>query len=237
MRARRVRVQALQEGSVRLMGPEAHPLARVLRARVGDPVQGFDGTGREADGVIAAVMDGTVEVSFGPPRVAGVEAPIAVTLAVALLKGDKLSQVVRQATELGAQRVRPIVTARCDVPRLSPSKADRLRRVATEAAKQSGRAQVPEVDDPVALSALAWDGPAWIADPGAEQGWADMDLEPALAAGRATLLTGPEGGFTAAELKDLVARGARPIRMGARVLRAETAPLALLTALLSRIDE
>jgi 16S rRNA (uracil1498-N3)-methyltransferase len=232
-----VRVRQLRQGSLRLVGPEAHHLARVLRVRPGDPVVAFDGAGREADGTVAAVDAQAVAIELGPTRTASVEAPVAIEAAVALLKGDKLAQVVRQLTELGVARVRPFVSGRCDVPRLSPAKADRLRRVAAEAAKQAGRARVPEIDEVVPFERLTWSGPAWIADPRAERGWSALDLPDAAANAPVTLLTGPEGGFEEGEVADARRRGATPVRLGARILRAETAPIALAAALLSRQDE
>ena len=237
MRVRRVRVGELHEGRLRLTGREAHHLARVLRVRSGDPVVVFDGAGQEAEGRVAAIDAQAVTVDVGPARTASVEAPVEAEVAVALLKGDKLAQVVRQLTELGVTRVRPIVTARCDVPRLSAAKADRLRRVAAEAAKQAGRARVPEVAEPVPLARLSWSGPAWIADPRARRGWHELDPARVASGVPATLLTGPEGGFDDAEVAAAQERGAIPVRLGARTLRAETAPVALLAALLSRLDE
>jgi 16S rRNA (uracil1498-N3)-methyltransferase len=232
-----VRVRALQEGTLRLVGPEAHHLARVLRVRPGDPIIAFDGAGQEAEGTVASVDADAVMLALGPARTASVEAPVEVEVAVALLKGDKLAQVVRQLTELGVVRVRPIVTARCDVPRLSPAKADRLRRVAAEAAKQAGRALVPTIEEVVPLARLSWSGPAWVADPRARRGWHELDVPRPADGGPVTLLTGPEGGFDDDEVASLRERGAIPVRLGARVLRAETAPIALTAALLSRLDE
>jgi 16S rRNA (uracil1498-N3)-methyltransferase len=237
VRRRRVRLQRLRGGRVRVAPDEAHHLARVLRARPGDPVQAFDGAGREADGRVAAVAEGAVELELEPPRPSEREAPLALTLAVALLKGDKLAQVARQATELGVAELAPTVTRRCDAPRLSPGKLTRLRRVAAEAAKQSGRARVPEVREPVPLTDLRWRGVAWFADPAAEEG-VDDATDRLLAGGGAalTVITGPEGGLTACERAELTERGARPVRFGPRVLRAETAPVALAAAVLARVD-
>jgi 16S rRNA (uracil1498-N3)-methyltransferase len=237
VRRRRVRLERLRTGRVRVVADEAHHLARVLRARPGDPVQAFDGAGDEADGRVVAVVDGAVELELEPPRPSPREAPLAVTLAVALLKGDKLAQVARQATELGVADVAPIVTRRCDVPRLSPGKLGRLRRVASEAAKQSGRARVPDVREAVALAELRWEGEAWLADPEAERGVdAATDRLAADGAEALTVITGPEGGLTEEERAELTARGVRPVRFGPRVLRAETAPVALAAAVLARVD-
>lgn len=237
MRRRRVRLAEVRAGRVRLAPEEAHHLGRVLRARPGDPVQAFDGAGHEAEGRVAYVEDGDVELELETPRASQREAPLSLTLAVALLKGDKLAQVTRQATELGAAALRPFVSDRCDVPRLSPGKLTRLRRVASEAAKQSGRARLPDVHDAVPLAQLAWEGACWVADPGAEEG-IDIASDRLVTDGTETLtvVTGPEGGLSEGEAAQLTARGATPVRFGPRVLRAETAPVALAAAVLARVD-
>jgi 16S rRNA (uracil1498-N3)-methyltransferase len=237
VRRRRVRLAEVRAGRVRLAPAEAHHLARVLRTRPGDPVQAFDGAGHEAVGRVAHVGDGEVELDLEAPTASAREAPLRLTLAVALLKGDKLAQVTRQATELGAAALRPFVSDRCDVPRLSPAKLARLRRVAAEAAKQSGRARVPEVHDAVPLPGLAWEGPCWVADPEAEEGVdAATDRLVAARTDALTVVTGPEGGLSGAETAELARRGATQVRFGPRVLRAETAPVALAAAVLARVD-
>ncbi|MEX2502245.1 MAG: 16S rRNA (uracil(1498)-N(3))-methyltransferase, partial [Trueperaceae bacterium] len=217
----------LAPGRACLLGAEAHHLARVLRVRVGDPVQAFDGRGRLADGAVQAIDDDGVDVVLSEPRPSDREAPVRLTVAVALLKGDKLSGVVRQATELGVVRIAPLLTRRADVPRLSAAKLTRLRRVADEAAKQCGRAVVPVVDEPAPLSTWAWEGVAWVADPSAERHVAEVADAYARAPvdDRLTVVTGPEGGFDDKELRTLTERGAVPIGLGPRILRAETAPL------------
>ena len=240
-RVRRVRVPDLDRGAPGqrwIRGAEAHHLARVLRVRPGDAVQAFDGAGRIAAGTVARLDEDGVAVLLDAPHASDREAPVRITVAVALLKGDKLSDVVRRATELGAARIATLETRRADVPRLSSAKASRLRRVADEAAKQSGRAVVPEVAGPVRTDALSWEGPAWVADPSGGTPVATaagaLALDPH--ADRLTVITGPEGGFAPEELRTLVERGALPISLGPRVLRAETAPLAALAVALATVE-
>ena len=237
MRVRRVRVAALQAGTVRLVGKEAHHLARVLRLASGDPVQAFDGSGLVADGVVAGVEEGAVNLTLEAPREGEREAPIRVTLAVSLLKGDKLAGVVRQATELGVHAVQLVHARRADVPTLGAAKAKRLVRIAEEAAKQSGRSSVPEVRDPIALRDVVGSEPTWIADPRGDRFYGDV-VDAWLEEGQeaVTIVTGPEGGFEPGEVTELVAQGAVAVRFGARILRAETAPIALAAALLGRVD-
>jgi 16S rRNA (uracil1498-N3)-methyltransferase len=212
-----------------VLGAEANHLAQVLRVRPGAKVRAFDGRGNEANGVVVESEPGRVVIDLEPAGESAVEAGLDVTVAISLLKGDKLADAVRQCTELGAHRFRVLVSSRADVAVLSANKLERLRRVAREAAKQSGRALVPEVMEPVSLPDLQLDGFAIVAHPGAGSTVAELELRPRRAA---TIVTGPEGGFTPAEVDELTIRGAVPVRMGARVLRAETAPVALLAALL-----
>ena len=240
MRRHRVRLDDLAAGERLVTGDAAHHLARVLRARPGAPLAAFDGAGLEARGTIKAVDAGTVLVDLEAPEPAGTEPDRAVTLAPALLKGDKLADVVRMGTELGVVAVRPVRTRRCDATEVSPTRLARWRRVAEEAARQCGRARVPEVAPAVRLDDLNWTGALLVADPYAEATLGDVvaDLDGAHDRTGAmptavTVVTGPEGGLTPEEVAMLVARGARAVAFGRRVLRAETAPVAAAAALLT----
>ncbi len=213
-----------------LRGQEAHHLRDVLRLGAGAPVEAFDGRGNVARGAVARADRDGVEVELGPVSRSGAESGSRLTVAVALLKGDKLSDVIRQGTELGVLAFVLTLTRQANVGELSVAKLQRLGRVAEEAARQCGRATVPEVRGPLPLAELAWQGCALIADPRSE-----LPLRDAVAAAHCddvTVVTGPEGGFTAAEVSGLVARGAVAVSLGPRVLRAETAPTAMTAALM-----
>ena len=199
----------------------------MLRPSVGDRVTVFDGVGLEADAVIAALDEISVTLEVGEPRVVSLEPPQPVTLAVALLKGDKLSEVVRACTELGVARFQLLVTEFADVREIGTQKLERLRRVALEASKQCRRSVVPEILEPIRISGLpdvacglvahprsgaqaravvAWNAPVWVA-------------------------TGPEGGFSGAEIALLEGKGFTAVGLGPRILRAETAPVALVASI------
>ena len=220
----------LTPGEVTLRGPEAHHLLRVLRVEPGAAVRAFDGRGLEAAGRVTGTEENAVMLLLNAPEASAVEAPYRLTLAVALLKGDKLSDVVRQGTELGVTRFLPLKSRRCDVKVLSDNKRARLQRVAKEAAKQSGRSVVPEVGETVDLGRLntSASGLGLVAHPTASASLRDFTLEGA----EVVTVTGPEGGLTDEEVADLGARGFHAVSLGPRVLRAETAPLALAAALL-----
>lgn len=223
MRVHRVLVPSPIESAMTLRGPEAHHLRDVLRVKPGAEVEAFDGRGSVAHGRVSGVSREGVMLELGEPRRSAVEPDSRVTVAVALLKGDKLADVIRRCTELGVNRFVLLKTQHADVTDLSDAKRLRLLRVAEEATRQSGRALVPSVDGPVPLKELAWDGTALVADPRAARALTPSDLP----APDVTLVTGPEGGLAAAEVDALVDRGAVALNLGPRILRAETAPVAL----------
>lgn len=240
MRVHRVFIGTLSEGERVLTGSEAQHLVGVLRVEPGARVQAFDGRGLEASGVVTETDVLRVTLKLEKPALSDAEASLEITLAVALLKGDKLSDVVRQGTELGVTRFIPFLSERCDVRELSVNKLERLRRIAQEAAKQSGRSVVPVVSDVQKLGSLSLDGFGLVAQPQAETTLRAVLSEQVLSEqilsehtrARVTVVTGPEGGLTPAEVDGLKVKGARAVRLGARILRAETAPIALAAALL-----
>lgn len=238
MRLNRVLVADLGEPRLTLRGAEAHHLRDVLRLKPGAEIEAFDGLGNVADGRLVAVDRDGVSVELTPPRRSPAEPALELTMAVALLKGDKLADVVRQCTELGAARFVLVSTRHADVASLSPAKLQRLERIAEEASRQSGRARVPRVDGPLPLNHLGWEGLAVVADPRAERTLAQA-LAPLRSLGgdadvgsAVTLVSGPEGGLAPAEVDELTGRGAAAVNLGPLILRAETAPVALAAATL-----
>ncbi len=210
-----------------LTGREAHHLLHVLRVRPGREVVVFDGAGLEAEARVLHAGGGAVRLAAGEPRAVRREPPLTPVLYLALLKGDKLADVVRAGSELGVGRFVPLVTER-SVPReMGRAKLERLRRIAVEAAKQSGRSRLPEVAPPVPLAALEPVSFGLVAHPGAARVLAEVEWPEA---GEAALASGPEGGFTEAEVERLIGLGFLPVDLGPRILRAETAPLVLAAA-------
>jgi 16S rRNA (uracil1498-N3)-methyltransferase len=226
-------------GGVLLSEEESRHLRDVLRLRAGDEAHVFDGEGREFACVVAEPggRKGAARLEVrGRAEAPSPESPLELTLAVALLKGEKFDLVVQKATELGVAAVSPVLTKRADVrPRDERDAARRLerwRRLALEAAKQSGRARVPVVAGPLDFGALvgaaAGDDATRVLF--AERGGSGLD---ALAAGagrarrRVTALVGPEGGWDDEELELARARGWLVVTLGGRTLRAETAAIAV----------
>ncbi len=227
MRQYRVYIPDLVEGEYSLLGEEANHLIKVLRVKPGTIVEAFNGQGFYADAEIKDISKHHLSLEVAALKETDIEPALKITLGVALLKGDKLADVVRQATELGVKRIQLFRCQFADVSELSKNKLERLRKITVEAAKQSGRSFVPEVLEPVALTKLAVRKPCLIAHPYVSQALKDILIEKEV-----MILTGPEGGLSEDEVNWLQEQGAEAIRFGPRILRAETAPIALLSALL-----
>ncbi len=198
---------------------------RVLRAKIGDQVTVFNGLGLEALGQILEVTETYYTVQLEPAKTSHKEPPQHLTLAIALLKADKLSDVVRSATELGVSSIQLLLTQHSEVREIGSQKLERLRRIATEAAKQCQRNQIPDILEPVPLSSLS--GAGMVAHP-------NSSLRPQEAVNwdvPITVVSGPEGGFSNAEIALLEQKGFLRVSLGQRILRAETAALALVASL------
>lgn len=228
------------EGVVVLSAEESRHLRDVLRLRAGDEAYVFDGEGREFACAVREAGgrgdDALLEVR-GPSEPPSPESPLSLTLAVALLKGEKFDLVVQKATELGVARVVPVLTARADVrprdARDTQRRVERWRRLALEASKQSGRARVPEVAHPQTFERLvahesASQGAARILF--SERGGAGLDSlsdELTMRPASVVALVGPEGGWDDEELALARSHAWTLVTLGGRTLRAETAAVAV----------
>ncbi len=201
---------------------------RVLRVNIGDAVNVFDGAGLEATGAIAS-LEPLVTLRLGEVRSVNLEPPRAVTLCIALLKGDKLADVVRGATELGVSSVQLLITDHADAREIGMQKLERLRRIASEAAKQCGRSVIPSVLEPLRIRDLEAVQCGVVAHPRSSLLVRDAVTWDAPVA----VATGPEGGFSNPEIATLERLGFKTVTLGVRILRAETAPIALLGALIA----
>jgi len=212
--------------AVRIEGNPAHYLARVMRVAPGDAVILCDDvTGEWAARVTdAGKRDVVLEVAeMLRPR----ETVPDVWLVPALLKKDRFDLILEKSTELGVARIQPLITRRCVADKLN---LDRACAITTEAAEQCARTALPQLADPVKLDALlaGWqhDRALFFAD---ENGGEPAEAAFAAHSGPAAILTGPEGGFDDAERAAIRAHpAARPISLGPRILRGETAAIAAL---------
>ena len=228
-----------------LDGDVAHQLARVLRARPGDRIVLVDDSGWEYRIVLQHVGShqarGTVEGrlrSRGEPR-------IRVWLYTAVLKGDRFETVLQKGTELGVSVFSPVLCAR-SVPRgrdWGAGRYQRWRRIVSEAAEQSHRGRIPLLEAPVDFveACDSVEGPALIPWEEEREGGLKQALgllQPTSSQRPAvSIFTGPEGGFTPEEVERARSRGIVPVSLGNRILRAETAAIAVVAAVMYEFGE
>ncbi len=211
----------------------ANHIAKALRLSAGDALVVFDGRGGEYDAVILRVDRGRVEVKTGAFRGVERESPVEVGLVQGLPEADKMDWILQKAVELGAAWVQPVVCDR-SVVRLSGDRAARReshwQRVMVAACEQCGRNRVPALHATLAFrdwAAQASDARRWMLMPGAAESLVAQPRPD----GPVQLLVGPEGGLSERELDIALTVGFKPLSLGPRVLRAETAPLAALAAM------
>ena len=230
----------LAPGDSIALPPNAARHAQVLRLQPGAAVTLFNGAGGEFDATVQQMGRSSVQVQVGAHRALEREAMRAVHLVVGMPANERMDWLVEKATELGVASVQPVLAER-SVLKLKGERADKKRAhwqgIAIAACEQCGRNRVPQVHEAVALQ-------AWLASVRAEPVGATgsrllLSLVPgaqplsqaAAGTGPVTLLSGPEGGLSLVEEQAALAAGFVAVNLGPRVLRAETAPLAVLAAL------
>lgn len=226
----------LREKKGTIDGDELKHMRKVLRLRPGDRVTLFDDEGWEHEGIIRSYTEklGEVEIveSARPKR----ESPLSITLAQALGKGEKMDWIVEKATELGVRSIAPFFSSRT-VPKLDEKKMERRQarwgKIALSAAKQSGRTRIPEilaVSDFSELVCRPWQCGLKLFFWEGEARQSLMQIREETARLDSLLLAiGAEGGFSPQEASEAMRHGFRPVRMGERILRTETAALAAIS--------
>ena len=209
-------------------------VTRVLRLAAGDPITLFDGSGMDYDAVLRIVARTGVSVEVGTSRRVDRESPLAITLLQGVSRGPRMDLVMQKATELGVRIVQPVLAER-SVVRLDAERGQTRRshwqRIVISSCEQCGRSVVPEIrparslDE--ALACLEPDTVGLTLDPEGSGQLGELLGQ----ANRVALAVGPEGGFTGNEIRTLTQAGFRGLRLGPRILRTETAPLAALAIL------
>lgn len=229
---------AFTQQTVTLAADEARHLRDVLRLKPGDEVYVFDGLGHEFRCTVSNTRRDSAELHIeAEAEPAKPESQLQLNLCVALLKGEKFDLVVQKATELGVTKVTPLITRYADIHLRDQNDATRRvarwQRIALEAAKQSGRAFVPEITLPIAFEAaldVAADGVMF-----SERGGETLDNLPATKS--ITVLVGSEGGWADEEIEAARARDFHIVTLGGRILRAETAAIAVTVLMQHRFGD
>ncbi len=217
-RERRFHVDELTRETLRLPSEEAHHLIDVLRLGEGAEVSVFDGKGNAARAQVHRIAGRKVELRILGPEPSR-ESRLALTMAVAPPKGDRMSFLVEKLTELGVARLIPLQTDRGR----SRGNLERWRRIAVESCKQSGRSRPPAIEPPRSVASIVEEtGPVLAAHPGSPP----LDVG---ALDKLIALVGPEGGWSDGELSLFASRGVTLFGLGPRTLRTETAAVAVAT--------
>lgn len=223
--------------TVTLASDEARHLREVLRLKAGDEVQVFDGEGKEFRAAVSQARREFAELEIRDEIDAmRPESPLELTLAVALLKGEKFDLVVQKGTELGVNQFVPLITRYADI-RLrdeadGAKRVARWQRIALEATKQSGRAVVPQVTMPVPFESVIRDNSCLLFS---ERDGQSLDTDSKLQS--VTAIIGSEGGWSDEELDQARTSGVPIVTLGGRILRSETAAIATAALLQHRYGD
>ena len=228
---------AFSDGKIYIVGDDAHHIARSLRMAEGDALTVCDMHGCEHSCRLIKIRDEECIAEILNSKQADTEPPCLIALFMAYPKGDKLETVIQKSVELGASRIIPFESERCiKIPKSEKLERvlERYNRIATEAAKQCGRATLPVVEAPTTISRLKdrageFDLPLFC-----YEGDGTVSLKSALdrdGVKKISAVVGCEGGFSEREAKMLIEAGFIPVNLGPRILRCETAPSYVLSAI------
>ena len=230
--------EAFDSDKVKITGDDAFHIARALRMAVGDEITIADMHGNEHLCRLERIRDDSVDCVILETKAGKTESPIEITLYMGYPKGDKLETVIQKAVELGASKIVPFESSRC-VKRPRQDKAEkqgaRLSRIAEEAAKQCGRAKLPQVlpsisfnemltlaaKDTISLFCYEGDGTESL-----KNVLSQIEIPKSI-----SVVVGCEGGFSADEASLAKAAGLNLVNLGPRILRCETAPTYVLSAI------
>lgn len=231
---------AITQNVAIISGEEAQHISRVLRMKKGDSVTLCDGEGMFYEAVLEGFDEKTVTAQILSSRIAETEPTVKITIFQGVPKNPKLETIVQKATEIGVVRIVPVDTVRCVAKLDKMNKVDRLGKIAKEAAKQSKRGIVPEVSAPMSFKEAVKE--AAKADlaiiPYEEE--REISLKKALTGKNpktVSVMIGPEGGFEKDEITLALENGITSVTLGKRILRTETAPLVVASAVLYELGE
>lgn len=232
--------EQLNENTALITGEEAQHISRVLRMKKGDAVTLCDGEGNFYEARLTEFDEKSVTAEILSVRPAETEPQVKLCIFQGVPKNPKLETIIQKLTEIGASALVPMNTARAVAKLDKSAKIDRLRKIAREAAKQSKRGIVPKVYDTMSfndaireaakadLMIIAYEQECETSLKAALQGKTPKSV---------SVLIGPEGGFEKEEVEKAVALGAVSVTLGKRILRTETAPVAVSSAILYEFGE
>ena len=210
--------------SCELTGETAHYLLKVLRVKAGQSIELFDGQGQSVRAEVKTLERRALTIQCQAHQAEDNRSPVETTLALALIKSERFEWALQKATELGVDRIVPIISQRTDgrLAEKLEKKYDRWESIITSACEQSLRSHRPHLDSACRLDQLEIQGQGMFLDPTATQGF-----QPGPS--KQTLLIGPEGGWSEDEIRWARDQGCQGVSLGPRILRAETAAITALS--------
>ena len=220
---------------------QIHYLGRVLRLKSGSRVNLFNGTGSEFACEIMQLDNKSGTISVGEPVFSATESPLNICLALGLSKGDRFDWAIQKATEWGVTEIQPLFSERTEI-RLSGDRIEKKvlhwQAVVRSACEQSGRTKLPQVQPPAHLDSYLKrhiSGEKLVLDPQADARLSTHNFD--VSSSSVALLIGPEGGLSEGELARIKQVGFVAVSLGPRVLRTETAPVAAISVIQSRLGD
>ena len=235
-------VDSVEGDFVEINGEDARHIALSLRMKNGEHLVLCDGKGREADAVIREAFPESVVLDVVERKDSAAEPKTEVILYQALPKFDKLEYIVQKSVELGVSKIVPVLTSRCisrPDEKTMKKKLERLRKISDEAAKQSGRGKLPEVDEMLTfknavLKMCEAETPIFFFE---HAEYPLREIMEKREGGTISMMVGSEGGFSDEEAAFAAEHGALIASLGPRILRCETAPVAALSAIMYAAGE
>lgn len=225
--------QTLTEGNdIQLSDDVVQHVSRALRMKPGDYITLFNGDGFEYKTLLTQVEKRTVSARVETLLTVRTESPLTVNIGQCISRGERMDYAVQKSTEMGVKKISPLFSERCEVKLPKERQAKRIshwHQIAVSACEQSGRVIPPEIDMPGQLE-------QWLAQQDADlklvlHHHSEQPLQEMSPPHSVALLIGPEGGLTEDEVELAVSYGFKPLTLGPRVMRTETAPIAALTLL------
>ena len=235
----------IKESTLIIDNEDANHIKKVLRIGVGDEITVCDGAGTDYRVKVANILKSSIECEILERVKCDTEPEIEITLYQGLPKAAKMDYIIQKNTELGISRIVPAKLSRCVVKLEGKSaeekKCERWQKIANEAAKQSGRGVVPKISEPMDIDGIIESVKdsdlAFVPYECEEESRLKNLLKTANAAKKISFIIGPEGGFDASEIEKLKNAGVKPVTLGKRILRTETAAEAVVSMLMYEYDE
>ncbi len=237
-------IAEIENGRVKLSGDEAHHAIHVMRMKTGDIFIACGGDETEYISEISEITEDALYAEIRDIIRSAAEPGVKVTVFQGLPKGDKLELIIQKAVELGVYEIVPVQTKRAVVKiddRKKAAKVQRWNKISESAAKQSGRGIVPQIKEPVSMKTAAEMMKSFDLAVMAYEEEKDITLKSVLQSAEnaktIAIFIGPEGGIDKAEAQMLVSAGAKSVTLGNRILRTETAPIAMLAMIMYEYEE